>query len=212
MKSTTNAVSTTVLCIADVVIRQDEEGRYCLNDLHQASGSIAKDKPYEFLRSKSGVEIVQALDMEGAEAEQDEAHKHSKNYDVKTVFPAVKTVDGRAGGTYAVLEVAVAYANWLSATFYLKVIRTFIAVQSGKTLHNHLSELSIQDWGRLINTRIRLMKELSRCDDVGVAGGIYANILHVSMRLGIATDPLKKLCPGVRHQQLSFHDLEGGAA
>jgi len=212
MKSTSNAVSTTVLCIADVVIRQDEEGRYCLNDLHQASGGQAKDRPSEFLRQKPCKELIEVLELEAAEAEQKEGHKLWEIPTVKPVFPAVKTVEGRAGGTYAVLEVAVAYANWISAAFHLKVIRTFIAVQSGKTLHNHLSELSIQDWGRLINTRIRLMKELSRCDDVGVAGGIYANILHVSMRLGIATDPLKKLCPGVRHQQLSFHDLEGGAA
>ncbi len=172
----------------------------------------AKDRPYEFLRQKPCKDLIEALDLEAADAEQKEDHKLREFPVVKSVFPAVKTVEGRAGGTYGVLEVAVAYANWLSATFYLKVIRTFIAVQSGKTQHNHLSELSIQDWAKLINTRIRLMRDLSRCDDVGVAEGVYANILHVSMRLGIATDPLKKLCPGVRHQQLTFDDLEGGAA
>ena len=139
------------------------------------------------------------------------ARKRSKNHDVKRGFPAVKTVEGRSGGTYAVKEVVVAYANWISAVFHLKVIRTFLAVQEGKTQHNHYSELSIQEWRQLLNTRIRLMKDLSRCDDPGVAGGIYANILHVSMRLGVSTDPVSTLCPGVRQSQMTF-DLEGGAA
>lgn len=210
MKSTTNAVSTTVLCIADVVIRQDEEGRYCLNDLHQASGGAAKDKPFEFFRSKQAKELVELLESEGAEAVKNEVLTAGIPA-VKHVNPAVKTVDGRYGGTYAVLEVAVAYANWISAAFHLKVIRTFIAVQSGKEQHNLVSEVNISEWRQLFNSRTRLMNNLAKCDDLGVAQGLYTNVLRVSLYLGMATEPLHSLCPGVRKLAMAF-ELDGGAA
>lgn len=36
------------LVIGEFTIRQDEDGRYCLNDLHKASGDLAKHKPANF--------------------------------------------------------------------------------------------------------------------------------------------------------------------
>lgn len=38
---------------------------------------------------------------------------------------------GRYGGTFAVEQLAVAYANWISPTFYLQVIDTFLAFRKG---------------------------------------------------------------------------------
>jgi len=210
MKSTTNAVSTTVLCIADVVIRQDEEGRYCLNDLHKAAGSELRHRPVEFLRSKQAKELIELLESEGDETVGNDDLTVGIPT-VKSVIPTVKTVDGRSGGTYAVLEVVVAYANWISAAFHLKVIRTFIAVQSGKEQHNLVSEVNISEWRQLFNSRTRLMNNLAKCDDLGVAQGLYTNVLRVSLYLGMATEPLHSLCPGVRKLAIAF-ELDGGAA
>ena len=37
------------ITLGSIVIRQDNQGRFCLNDLHKASGSLEKDKPKFFL-------------------------------------------------------------------------------------------------------------------------------------------------------------------
>lgn len=37
------------ISIDSIVIKQDDEGRYCLNDLHKASGGSPKDQPAHFL-------------------------------------------------------------------------------------------------------------------------------------------------------------------
>ena len=45
------------LTIGDYSIRQDEDGRYCLNDLHKASGNDQKHFPAYFLRNQQTKEI-----------------------------------------------------------------------------------------------------------------------------------------------------------
>ena len=56
------------LSISNIPIRQDEVGRYCLNDLHKAAGSDAKHKPSEWLRNKQSVELVVEIEKAGIPA------------------------------------------------------------------------------------------------------------------------------------------------
>lgn len=92
-------------------IRQ-HDGLYSLNDLHSASGSLAKNKPANFMRLETTQELM----------------KEIKCSDLSNI-PA-KSLSGRNGGTYVCKELVYAYAMWISPKFHLAVIRAFDALAS----------------------------------------------------------------------------------
>ena len=104
------------LVIGDFSIRQDEDGRYCLNDLHKASGNDQKHFPAYSLRNQQTKDLINLIELE--------------NYDVQICISkkqAVNTVKGKGKeqGTYVVKELVYAYAMWISAKFHLQVIRAY---------------------------------------------------------------------------------------
>ena len=96
------------LVIADTSIRQDAEGRYCLNDLHHASGSESKHQPAFFMRRKETIDLINEI-------------KNSAN---SQSLPVLQ-IEGRNGGTFACKELVYSYAMWISPSFHLKVIRAY---------------------------------------------------------------------------------------
>lgn len=50
-----------LIVIEGFTIRQDAEGRYCLNDLHKASGNEEKDSPSRFSRTEKYNELLTEL-------------------------------------------------------------------------------------------------------------------------------------------------------
>ena len=110
----------TALIVANTQIRQDVAGRYCLNDLHQASGGAKRHQPGDWLRLKQTRELVVEVE---------------KSPEGLREFPEapVQTInDGFANGTYAVKELVYAYAMWISAAFHLHVIRAYDALVMGQ--------------------------------------------------------------------------------
>lgn len=105
--------------IANIGIKQDDQGRYCLNDLHRASGNEAKHKPSEWLRNKQTVELIDELSKAG--------------------FPAIESKQQL--GTFVAKQLVYAYAMWISPSFHLKVINTFDAV-STNTLPMNPAQMS----------------------------------------------------------------------
>jgi len=83
---------------------------FSLNDLHQASGGEDKHRPGYFLENAQTRALAAELETAG--------------------FPAVKTKEGRNGGTYACRELVIAYASWINAAFHLRVIRVFLDAQA----------------------------------------------------------------------------------
>jgi hypothetical protein len=102
-----------LIAIENVIIRQNKQGLYCLNDLHRASGQLNKNRPSLWLENKQAQELIQEITKEF----------------VKAGIPALGVVHGGTErGTYACKELVYAYAMWISPAFNLKVIRTFDSV------------------------------------------------------------------------------------
>lgn len=93
------------MTIANVSIRQDADGRYCLNDLHRAAGEEARHKPGNWLMLEQTKALAAEIEIAG--------------------IPAIQSKQGL--GTFVVKELVYAYAMWISPTFNLQVIRAYDA-------------------------------------------------------------------------------------
>jgi hypothetical protein len=114
--------NTQPLVVGDFSIRQDEDGRYSLADLHKASGNLAKHKPSNFLRVEQTQELIK-------EIEQVSDVRLGETDHFSNMRSAVKVINGGNNrGTYAVKEMVYAYAMWISAKFHLMVIRAYDAM------------------------------------------------------------------------------------
>ncbi|UXY92556.1 KilA-N domain-containing protein [Pseudomonas phage LUZ100] len=93
------------LTVCGVDIKQDAEGRYCLNDFHRAAGDDQKHRPKYWLENCNTQALVAEIEKGG--------------------FPPVSVKPGRSGGTFVVKELVYAYAMWISPKFHLEVIRSY---------------------------------------------------------------------------------------
>lgn len=96
------------LTIVGTDIRQDNLGRFCLNDLHKAAGGINAHRPSLWVENKQSQELIEEI--------------------LKAGIPALTSIKGgRQPGTYVCKELVYAYAMWVSPKFHLAVIRAFDA-------------------------------------------------------------------------------------
>ena len=95
------------LAILNTSIRS-YENLFSLNDLHKASGNLAKHKPAFFLRIDTTKDLIAEIEKETPNA--------------------LKVIRGTQGGTYACEELVIAYAMWISPKFHLVVLRAFLAM------------------------------------------------------------------------------------
>ncbi|RYL22175.1 KilA-N domain-containing protein [Acinetobacter piscicola] len=110
------------LVLGEFIIRQDEDGRYSLADLHKASGALKKHQPSNFLRVEQTQELI-------IEIEQGSDMRSGDENDSSNMRSAVKVINGGNNrGTYVVKELVYAYAMWISAKFHLIVIRAYDAL------------------------------------------------------------------------------------
>jgi len=110
------------LAIANQEIKQDAEGRYCLNDLHRAGGGLKKNGPSYWMTNAQTKELIAELATTGI---------------------PVATLEGANGGTFVAKELVYAYAMWISPSFHLKVIRTFDAIQSAPQAGSTIEALKV---------------------------------------------------------------------
>ncbi|MCC4600163.1 KilA-N domain-containing protein [Xanthomonas melonis] len=98
------------LRVANLQVRRDAAGRYCLNDLHQAAGGRERHSPNRFTRTNTFQLLVTELTPEMAFA------------------PVDSIRGGIAPGTYVAKEMVYAYAMWISPRFHIEVIRAYDAL------------------------------------------------------------------------------------
>lgn len=103
--------------IADTGIRQDAEGRYCLNDLHRASGGANKDRPVYFLDNQRTKDYIVYLS--------------SRNPDCLNPVRIVLG-KGRMQGTYVCKKLVYEYAAWISNDFKDRVWEAYDALTEGR--------------------------------------------------------------------------------
>ena len=111
--ATTPAKATFPLILEDTYVRQDEQGRFSLNDLHQAAGGEEQHTPWRFTRSETFRGLVDVLTPE-------------------MVSEPVAVVSSGRPSTFVARELVYAYAMWISPAFHLQVIRTFDALATGR--------------------------------------------------------------------------------
>ena len=105
----------TSLIILSTAIRQDSEGRYCLNDCHKASGGEPGKRPGEWLRNDQ----AQALVAELTDAE-------------NPASPVSSVKGGANQGTYGSEELVLAYAQWISPSFHVQCLRALLSLMKGE--------------------------------------------------------------------------------
>jgi len=110
---TQNAPGAFPLVISETAIRLDQEGRYCLNDLHKASGGENRHRPSMWAENSQVQELIAEI--------------------AKAGIPALVSIKGgTAPGTFVVKELVYAYAMWISPAFHLKVIRAYDALATSQ--------------------------------------------------------------------------------
>lgn len=106
------------ITIAGIKVRQDEYGRFCLNDLQKAA-TVGRNprtvEIHEFMRRNETDELIGAILNTG-----------------ESRINPVEAKRGRNGGTYVCKELVYAYAMWISPRFHLQVIQTYDALVTGQ--------------------------------------------------------------------------------
>ena len=110
------------ITIDNTPIRQDADGRYCLNDLHKASGNENKHRPSLWLNNQQTQDLIAEIEKGG----------NSPILEFgKAGIPAIQSKQN--SGTYVVKELVYSYAMWISPAFSLKVIRAYDALVTGRS-------------------------------------------------------------------------------
>jgi hypothetical protein len=143
-------MNTLSIAISGTIINQDSHSRYCLNDLHKASGGDKKHRPNYFLENQQTKELIIELGKEAG---------NPASVDLHSVNPVniIKGI-GKQQGTYAAKELVYAYAMWISPAFTLKVIRAFDAMFTQKQDHQTITEHEAQQFKKSMEAHCRVNK------------------------------------------------------
>lgn len=187
------------LTIAGTDIRQDDQGRYSLNDLHKAAGKLRRHEPGLWLQNQQTQALIRELETTGISRSFDGDHSSdlcsAENFST-TGIPVVTTINGgKNRGTYVCKELVYSYAMWISPAFTLTVIRTFDAVMTRNLRSPYLAPLlSDLEFTKGIKLKYKLilqdqshlaMRRLTEARDEHERRNAYWVLHQVNTALGI---------------------------
>lgn len=112
------------LTIVNTGIRQDAEGRFCLNDLHRAAmakgTATSSHRPGSFMKRPETIALIAAM---------------KKRCTAQCITPvsAIKgNTPGVTQGTFVTKPLVYAFAMWIDPEFHLDVIEAFDREQTGQ--------------------------------------------------------------------------------
>jgi hypothetical protein len=143
------------LMVINIPIRQDGDGRFCLNDLHKAAvakGTATKSqRPGTFMKRPETIALVAAI---------------QKRCTPQCIAPTATKKGGAHGafqqGTFVVKTLVYAYAMWIDADFHLDVIDAYDAMVSASI--QRISDLQY----RAACIELELKQELGNASKCGL--------------------------------------------
>ena len=159
------------LSISDTAIRQDSDGRYCINDLHKAAGGEKRHQPSNWLQLQQSCELIEEL-------------ANPLIFSVPGI-PGTDRINNLAPvsvirslaeqqGTFVVKELVYAYAMWISPKFHIRVIRAFDALVSGDTAK---AEAIARPDSTLIASEQQTLTEIVHLKVAGLADNVKGKVL-----------------------------------
>ena len=119
------------ISIAGLTIEQSSNGLYSINDLHKASGGLAKHRPSQWLRLQATLSLVSFLESQALNQQSKNVIETVSGKDIGSQEKNPCIPIGDIQGTFVCRELVVAYATWISPQFFAHVIRTFLDVVDG---------------------------------------------------------------------------------
>jgi hypothetical protein len=105
--------------IANLTINQSSNGLYSINDIHKASGGLAKHRPGLWLQLQSTTNLVRLMESQAI------------NPCSSKVVETFEGGNSAMRGTYVCRKLVVAYALWISTEFFSHVLDVFLDVVDG---------------------------------------------------------------------------------
>nr|WP_231888224.1 KilA-N domain-containing protein [Acetobacter malorum] len=126
--------------ILSTSIRQDAEGRYCLNDCWKASGAENSKRPSLWEANVQTSALINEL----------QGSAGIPAHPTKTV----KTGANERRGIWACKELVYAYAMWISPAFHLQVIRAFDALVTGQLALANNKSVAVADMEKQVRAAV----------------------------------------------------------
>lgn len=133
-----------------VEIEQDDNGRYCLNDLYKVSGCNRSKAPQQFLRSQKELQVVKAWESDKQQ------NAVCENFDDQVIQAKMN----RATKTFASRKVVFKYAMFISKDFYESVVTAFDKLTTGDVQEAANIASSVTITPEIINKHNQLRKKL----------------------------------------------------
>jgi hypothetical protein len=111
------------ISVAGLIIEQSTNGLYSINDLHKASGGLAKHRPENWFRLQATINFIRY--------QEEKAKSQALNPCIRNLVLETAKGNGKQQGTFVSRKLVVAYAMWISPAFADHVLETFLDVVDG---------------------------------------------------------------------------------